>query len=257
MASVEALSAQIESSASGARHAVWVRVCHWAIAAAVVTLAVSGYFILMVHPRLYWGQVGNDLMPALIELPISRNHRPEGWETAVTYTELANAPISGVRTYETDMFNENGWARSLHFLAAWGLVVAGFFFAALGVGTGHLRRDLLPRVRDLAPSALWQDLRVHLRLRFDAAAPYGRLQRLSYFGVAFVLLPFMVLTGLTMSPAVTAAYPALLDIFGGHQSARTLHFFGFAVLVLFVLVHVAMVVSTGFTRQMRAMIKGR
>lgn len=227
------------------------------MAAAVVTLVVSGYFILMVHPRLYWGQAGNDLMPALIELPISRNHRPEGWETAVVYSELASAPVSAVRTYEAEMFNENGWARSLHFLAAWGLVAAGFLYAALSVGTGHLRRNLLPRVPDLAPRALWRDLQTHVRSRFDGSAPYGRLQRLSYLVVAFAVLPFMVLTGLTMSPAVTAAYPVLLDVFGGHQSARTLHFFGFAVLVLFLLVHVAMVVSTGFFKQMRAMTTGR
>ncbi|GFE83851.1 hypothetical protein GCM10011487_58510 [Steroidobacter agaridevorans] len=66
----------------------------------------------------------------------------------------------------------------------------------------------------------------------------------------------MVATGLTMSPAVTAAYPILLDVFGGYQTARTLHFFGFTMLVLFLIVHVAMVIATGFSRQLRGMTWG-
>ncbi len=228
------------------------------MAASFLVLAVSGFFILMVHPRLYWGQAGNDLTPAFLELPISDNHRPAGWQVEATFSELATAPVSANRTYE--IFNQNGWARSLHFLAGWFLVVPGLLYVLVGLATGHLRRDLLPRLGDLAPRALWQDLEEHLRLRSDAVgagAPYGRWQRWAYATVALVALPFMVLTGLTMSPAVTAAFPQLLDVFGGHQSARTLHFFGFAALVLFLAVHVAMVISTGFRRQMRAMILGR
>jgi len=75
--------------------------------------------------------------------------------------------------------------------------------------------------------------------------------------VLLIALPLMVLTGLTMSPAVTAAYPGLLDLFGGSQSARTIHFIVFAALVLFVVVHVVMVVLTGFKRQLRSMTIGR
>jgi thiosulfate reductase cytochrome b subunit len=202
--------------------------------------------------------VGNDLTPALLELPISANHRPEGWEQAVSFTELANAPVSANRTYA--IFNQNGWGRSLHFLAAWFLVIAGAFYVSLGIVTGHAWRDLLPRARELTPQSLWADLKSHLQLRFRSAGggpPYGLLQRCAYATVAFIALPLMIVTGLAMSPAVTAAYPILLDVFGGYQSARTIHFFGFAALVLFVVVHVAMVVLTGFRRQVRAMILGR
>jgi thiosulfate reductase cytochrome b subunit len=92
--------------------------------------------------------------------------------------------------------------------------------------------------------------------RASGGPPYGLLQKLAYFGVVFLTLPLIVVTGLTMSPAVTAAYPMLLDVFGGSQSARTIHFFAFAALVLFLVVHVAMVVLTGFKRQMHAMILG-
>ena len=92
--------------------------------------------------------------------------------------------------------------------------------------------------------------------RASGGPPYGPLQKLAYFAVVFLAFPLMVVTGLTMSPAVTAAYPVLLDIFGGSQSARTIHFFAFAALVLFLVVHVAMVVMTGFKRQMRVMTLG-
>ena len=87
--------------------------------------------------------------------------------------------------------------------------------------------------------------------------PYGLLQRCAYAGVAFVVLPLMVVLGLSMAPVVTASFPALLDVFGGYQSARTLHFVGFVALLLFLIVHVAMVIRTGFGRQLRAMIVGR
>jgi thiosulfate reductase cytochrome b subunit len=83
------------------------------------------------------------------------------------------------------------------------------------------------------------------------------LQKFAYIAVIFVLLPVMVLTGLTMSPAVTAAVPVLFDVFGGRQSARTIHFLVANLLVLFVLVHVVQVVIAGAFNGMRSMITGR
>jgi thiosulfate reductase cytochrome b subunit len=239
------------------RHRRWVRICHWIAAASFMALALSGFFILMVHPRLYLGHVGNDLTPALLTLPISNNHRPDQLQGRVVFTDLPGAPVSAERNYS--IFNQNGWARSLHFLAAWILVAAGAVYFLLGVFSGHMRRDLLPRGRELEPRALLQDLRNHFPRRAGPAGvglPYGLLQKLAYVSVMLVVLPLMVATGLTMSPAVTAAYPILLDVFGGYQTARTIHFFGFAVLVLFLIVHVAMVIATGFGRQLRAMTWG-
>jgi hypothetical protein len=63
-----------------AGHTRWVRVSHWIVTVSFLTLAFTGVVILMAHPRLYWGEVGNDLTPALVELPISRNYRHGGWE---------------------------------------------------------------------------------------------------------------------------------------------------------------------------------
>ena len=104
-------------------------------------------------------------------------------------------------------------------------------------------------------AALFRDVADHFRKEVLAAynGHYGLLQRLSYLGVLFILAPMMVLTGLTMSPAVTASHPWLLWLFGGAQSARTLHFFSAILLTLFLLVHLIMLVRTGFKRQMISM----
>jgi thiosulfate reductase cytochrome b subunit len=238
-------------------HSRWVRICHWIAAASFLALALSGFFILMAHPRLYLGHVGNDLTPALLTLPISNNFRPDELQNRVVFAEVPGAPVTAERNFH--IFNQNGWARSLHFLVAWILVGAGAIYFLFGVLSGHLRRNLLPRGHELAPRSLLQDLRNHFPPRVAPAAvglPYGLLQKLTYTGVVFVVLPLMVMTGLTMSPAVTTAYPILLDVFGGYQTARTLHFFGFTILALFLIVHVAMVIATGFRRQLRAMTWG-
>jgi len=223
----------------------------------MLALAFSGFMILMVHPRLYWGDAGNDLTAALIELPISRNHAHGGWEQPTPFDQRAAAPISASRTYA--IFNQNSWARSLHFLAAWWLVLAGVSYLLLGIVRGHFRAHLCPSAAELSPRLVWRDIIDHLRLRFHRAAGgphYGVLQKYAYSIVVFIATPLLVATGLTMSPAVTAAFPLLLDVFGGHQSARTIHFFAFVAIVLFVCVHVAMIAMSGFRRQIRAMIIG-
>jgi thiosulfate reductase cytochrome b subunit len=258
------------TSPQRAAHARWVRVCHWILAASVLALSVSGFVVLMAHPRLYWGEAGNDLTPALLELPISRNYRHGGWEQTVVFSDgptaadggarpddRAHAIVSASRTYE--IFNENGWGRSLHFLAAWLLVAAGAVYAFAGVLSGHVTRDLVPHARDLAPTALWRDLVARLGARGVAVAPgppYGALQKFAYFSVAFVALPLLAITGLAMSPAVTAAYPLIASVWGGSQSARTIHFFAFAAVAAFAIGHVLMTARAGFARQLRALTFG-
>jgi len=247
----------IEQSQLRRGHRGWVRVSHWIVALAFATLAVTGILILMVHPRLYWGEAGNDLMPALLELPISNNYQPNGLERTTVFTEIAGEPVSAYRNFS--QFNQNGWARSLHFLAGWFLVVTGIIYLSIGLSTGHVRHNLVPGVRELAPTRLGKEIRKYLHFQFGGSGggpPYGVVQKLSYSIVVLLALPLMLVTGLTMSPAVTAGFPWLLDIFGGYQSARTAHFFNFALLVLFLLIHVTLSVLTGFRRQMRAMILG-
>jgi len=251
------MSAIPSDRTAGPAHAAWVRVLHWLIAGVVLTLAYSGIVILMAHPRLYWGWTGNDLTRPLIELPLGRNFHHGGWEPAVPFFGDARGPVSRARTY--DIFNQNGWARSLHFLFAWLLVGAWAAFGAASLFTGHLRRDLLPAGGEMAPKSLWRDLRDHVALRITPAKggpPYGILQKLAYLGVIFAALPLMVLTGLSMSPAVAAAWPWLPSLFGGSQSARTIHFLVLMLIALFLAAHLLMVALSGFGRQIQAMTLG-
>jgi len=138
--------------APSAGHPRWVRLSHWIGAASVLTLAVTGFVILMTHPRLYWGETGNDLTPALIELPVSRNYKHGGWQLSTPSFPDGGAAASSVRTY--DILNQNSWGRSLHFIAAWFLVVTGLVYLVAAIAGGHARRDLLPRARELAPGPL-------------------------------------------------------------------------------------------------------
>ena len=159
-----------------------------------------------------------------------------------------------------EIFNKNGWARSLHFLMAWLLVTAFLIYGLAGLVTGHVWRDLAPRPSELAPRALGQDILAHLRLpvrRAPGGPPYGVLQKSAYFLVVAVAVPVMILSGMAMSPAIDAAYPLLPTVFGGAQSARSIHFLVLCLLALFLAAHLIMVAVSGFWRQMRAMTWGR
>ena len=239
------------------RHKGWVKVSHWIITVSFLTLAFTGFEILMVHPRLYWGEVGNDLTPALFELPVSRNYQHGGWEKSVPFFVAAGSPVSASRTY--DIFNQNGWGRSLHFLSAWFMVVTGVVYLLAGAFTGHFRSRLWPQRGEFSLRLFWGDLMNHLRMQipFATAGKYNLLQKCSYLIVIFLLLPLIILTGLTMSPAIAAAYPFLLKMFGGSQSARTIHFFASVTVELFLVVHVVMVIKSGFKQQIRAMTIGK
>ena len=126
--------------------------------------------------------------------------------------------------------------------------------------SGHFLRDLLPTRAELAPSHIAREVWSHLKLKFPkgtAARHYNVLQKLTYLGVIFVLAPMLLGTGLTMSPGADAAFPWLLDVFGGRQSARTLHFASAVLIALFILVHLVMVMLAGPWNEFRSMITGR
>jgi thiosulfate reductase cytochrome b subunit len=156
--------------------------------------------------------------------------------------------------------DQNGWSRYLHFQSAWLLVFTGLLYVAFSLLNGHLRKDLLPDGADLSWRAFSKSIASHLRFERPSAAEalsYNMLQRLSYLFVIFILFPFVIWTGLAMSPAFVSAVPAAVNVLGGQQSARTLHFFVSLALVLFLLVHVGMVWFAGFKSRMWAMITGR
>lgn len=207
----------------------------------VVALLVTGVEILISHPRFYWGEVGNSGTPALFAIPIpsSRATVPTGYGYVLP--------------------DQNGWSRYLHFEAAWGLALTGLVYVISGVRTRHFRRNLLPAPADRTWHAFRSVIAKHLRLTppDDAdARSYNVLQRVTYLLVIFVLVPLVIWTGLAMSPAFEGAVPLAVDSLGGRQSARTVHFFVSVALALFLILHVAMVVLTGFARRMREMITG-
>jgi thiosulfate reductase cytochrome b subunit len=222
------------------RHTLLVRVTHWITSACFFALLVSGTEIVISHPRFYWGEVGNVMTPSLFDLPIP-------------------ASRSAVKTgYGFVLPDQNGWSRSLHFQTAWLLLFTGALYTITGLLSRHFRDNLLPPLADLRPRALAGVVAQHLTFgRPPESGSYNVLQRVTYLAVLFMLFPLMLWTGLAMSPAVTSAWPAVVTMLGGHQSARTLHFFGAIALVLFVLAHVAMVIRAGFKDRTRAMITGR
>jgi thiosulfate reductase cytochrome b subunit len=213
------------------RHSAVVRITHWIATISFFALLISGSAILISHPRLYWGEAGNIETPSLIDLPL---------------------PFV--------LVNQNGWGRYLHFLAAWISVLTGLVYASFGIVARHFGKHLLPAKADLAWRTVRHAALGHLRLRSpfpEEFLGYNVLQRIAYSAVVFVLFPFVVWTGLAMSPALTSVFPFLASLLGGQQSARTVHFFVSISLVLFLLVHVAMVCLTGFKSRMRGMITGR
>jgi thiosulfate reductase cytochrome b subunit len=129
-----------------------------------------------------------------------------------------------------------------------------------GLGNRHIWRDMVPGRGELTPPHLLQDVKNHALLRFpkgEAARQYNTLQKLSYLGVVFVLIPVQILTGLTMSPGMDAAWPWLVDVFGGRPSARSIHFICALLIVLFFVVHIVMVALVGPINEIWSMITGR
>jgi thiosulfate reductase cytochrome b subunit len=237
----------------GTQHSTWVKVTHWIGTISFIFLLITGIEMIMVHPRFYWGNVGNDLTPALFELPVSHNYQHGGWERSQPFFNNPSSPVSASRTY--DIFNQNGWGRSLHFLSAWVLVFTGVIYLLTALYTKHVQRNILPGKNELGYKQLYRDIADHLRMRiaFVKGPQYGLLQKISYSVVLFFLVPVIVLTGLTMSPAVTASCPFLLTMFFGAQSARTIHFFAAVLLVLFLIIHIVMIIRSGFKKHMLAM----
>jgi thiosulfate reductase cytochrome b subunit len=238
----ETVPAAVPANTVTPRHSALVRMTHWITALCFFALLVSGAEIVVSHPRFYWGETGNDLTPTLFKLPIpaSRALVPTGYGYVLP--------------------DQNGWSRYLHFQAAWVVIFVGLLYVISAWFTGHFQKNLLPDKSDLSWRAFSKAIASHLRFERPSEAEawsYNLLQRLRSLFVIFVLFPLVIWTGLAMSPAFVSAFPATVNVLGGQQSARTLHFFVSLALVLFLVVHVGMVWLAGFWNRMRAMITGR
>lgn len=264
---------QLPTTVMVKRHAVATRLTHWLNVVCFCVLLPSGLQIFNAWPQLYWGQVGADPHSAVLEIGTTMDSGQTAGFLRIGRLSLRTTGLLGVshangalvqRAFPPWLTLPAGQdlalGRRWHLFFAWCFVLNGAAYLAIGFFSGHFRRDLAPRRSELAPAHLWHEVVEHAHLRFpkDARARhYNALQKLSYVVVIGVLLPLMVLTGLTMSPGVNAAFPWLLDLFGGRQSARTIHFISAGSLVLFVLVHLAMVVLSGTWNNLRSMLTGR
>jgi Ni/Fe-hydrogenase b-type cytochrome subunit len=252
------------------RHRLPTRIWHWLNAVSILILLTSGLMIFNAHPRLYWGKYGANFDRAWLAIGPS----PTGGGQAVIGP--VRVPTTGVLGHWRDQqgnvqtrafpywmtlpsrYSLAG-ARRWHFLFAWVLALGGTAYVAASLVNRHFRKDILPSRDELKARHLWGDIRDHARLRLptgDAAGRYNILQKLAYIAVIFGLIPLMILTGLTMGPGFNATFPQLLDLFGGRQSARSIHFLCAMGLLLFIGVHLAMVVVAGPLNEMRSMITG-
>lgn len=251
------------------RHRLPTRLWHWLNAVTLLVLLMSGLMIFNAHPRLYWGEYGANNDPAWLAIGstpdtgylrigsfrvdttgvLGRWTNAEGVEKTWAFPGWATIPTS------YNLADGRRW----HLFFAWVLAISLTLYMLWTAIGGHLKKDLHVRRTEWSPRHIWHDVKDHARLRFprgEAAARYGILQKLSYIGVIFILLPLMIATGLTMSPGVNAGAPWLLDLFGGRQSARSIHFIAAWALVAFFFVHIAMVLLAGPVNEIRSMVTG-
>lgn len=251
------------------RHRWPTRLWHWTNALTLLIMLMSGLMIFNAHPRLYWGHYGANNDPAWFEIGATMN---------TGFVEVAGTRIdtTGVLGHwhtgagEVRRYAFPGWitipseysladGRRWHLFFAWVLALSMTAYMLWSLVAGHVRRDLHVRRAEWSPRHIWDDIKDHARLRFPtgaAAARYNILQKLAYIGVIFVLLPLMVGTGLAMAPGVNATAPWLIELFGGRQSARSIHFIATWALVGFFFVHMAMVVLAGPVNEVRSMVTG-
>lgn len=217
------------------RHSLAMRLWHWGNLACLVVLFMSGLTISNAHRRLYWGDWGFAEGQEWLAVP-----RFPDWMTIPGYYNLA-------------------LARDWHILVAWPFALLLLFAWTTMLATGHFRRDIATTRGEWRPDSIRADIAAHLRLDFThggQARGYNFLQKLAYGIVLGVLLPGMVFTGMAISPGMGTSLGWLVDLLGGRQTARSLHFiFAFALLG-FLIIHVLLVLVSGPARQMRAMITG-
>ncbi len=253
------------------RHTLWVRSWHWINAIALLLLLMSGLQIFDAHATLNWGQATNFQHGLLDISALDTPHGPRGVTTVfghafnttgvlgVSKGAHGQPQTTGFPAWATvPSYRDLATGRRWHFFFAWIFVVNGVLFVAYTIWSRHLKRDLWPSVADLKtiPASIWE----HIRLKHpegEAAARYNVLQKLAYLIVLYGLLPLMLLTGLTMSPGMDAAFPILPWAFGGRQAARTIHFLSASGLVLFFLIHIFQVFAAGVFNEMRSIITGR
>lgn len=241
-----------------------VRIWHWINALAIFVMLMSGMMIFNAHPRLYWGEYGANLDTAWL---VIGNRGTSGFLSILGF-EIPTTGVLGYAQGTAEAFPplvtipssySIAGARQWHFFFAWVLLASGTLFLLYTLFSKHLWNDLALKREELSLAHLWHDIKDHARLRFptgEAARAYNPLQKIAYLGVLFVLIPVVILTGCTMSPTLNAAFPWLVELFGGRPSARSIHFLCALGFALFIVVHLLAVVLAGPVNELRSIITG-
>jgi thiosulfate reductase cytochrome b subunit len=251
------------------RHRLPVRVMHWINVVCMAILLGSGLNIFNAHPTLY---LGHDSVTGTPWLSIRGMNTPQGpvGKTRLGSAEFTTTGVLGVSKVEGQM-TERGFpswatipgpqwlamARHWHLFFAWLFVVNGVAYVLYTIFSRHLVKDLVPTRDELGN--IGRSIVDHVRFKHPtgaAATRYNVLQSLTYLIVIFVLLPLIVCAGMALSPRIDTVFTGWVDLLGGRQSARSLHFLAAAGLLLFVLIHVFEVIVAGVWNEMRSMITG-
>jgi thiosulfate reductase cytochrome b subunit len=245
------------------RQKLVTRLTHWLWAVCLFFLLLTGLQIFNAHPALYLGnESGFDYDNTLFSITAAQQGEALKGTTTLLGHSFDTTGFLGTSGGEARAFpaaltipsyQSLALGRTIHFFFAWVLVATLILWLLASALNGHLRQ-LIPTLSDLR--ALPRDLANHLRLRFSHSGDYNVLQKLSYAGVLFVALPLMIATGLTMSPSLNATFPWMLDVFGGRQTARAIHFATMLALVAFFVVHMLMVLAAGPLNELRSIVTG-
>ena len=249
------------------RHSPLVRIAHWVNVVCILFLVMSGLQIFNAHPALYIGQKADFGNPVMSMTARNSPAGPLG-ETHILGKTFNTTGVLGVSTTDGQLqargfpswitvpsYQDLATGRRWHFFFAWLFVVNGAVYLIASLADRHVWRDLVPSRAQLR--GIGRSIGDHLRLRFEHGRDYNVLQKLTYLLMIFIVLPLIIVAGMTMSPGLDTASPWLLDAFAGRQTARTIHFIAATAIVLFVIVHVVMVLISGFWNNMRSMITGR
>jgi thiosulfate reductase cytochrome b subunit len=255
------------------RHTWPVRLMHWINVVALTVLLMSGLQIFNAHPALYWGKSSyNGRSPVLQMYAMASPNGETIGMTRIFGTTLRTTGLLGASKDASGTLAERGFpswltipsvqylamGRRWHFLFAWLFAINGLLYVGYSVASHHFSRDLAPTRRDWR--SIGRSILDHLRFRHpqgEASKHYNVLQKLTYIVVIFGLLPFLILMGLAMSPRMDSLFPGWIDLVGGRQSARTLHFLAASLLVLFAFIHVFEVIISGLWNNVRSMLTGR
>jgi thiosulfate reductase cytochrome b subunit len=251
------------------RQSIWTRVTHWIWAICLFFLLLTGLQIFNAHPELYIGeQSGFEFENSILSLQPERVGEQYRGITTVFGLKFDTTGVLGMSGPETrpdyqgfprwatiPSFRDLATGRVIHFFFGWIFILTMLVWFLASFINGHIRRDVIVTPKDVA--GLPRDIVDHATLRFKHGRSYNPLQKLAYSAVFFILFPLIILTGITMSPGMDTAWPWLLDVFGGRQTARTIHFAVMVLLVLFFIIHIVMVLAAGPINELRSMITGR